>query len=150
MHASVRLRASQSPGFSTRLEAKMMQAKGTFDIRMAARSPAAEGFNAMSMEKTYQGELQATAKGEFLSAGDPKAGNAGYVAIERITGTLAGHAGSFAVMQSATMATGTEPKLTATIVPGSGTGDLSGIYGSMTLVNTGSGHHYTVDYDFAR
>ena len=127
----------------------MTQAHGTFVVKMLPRSPAAEGYGAMSLDKTYIGDLQASAKGEFLSAGDPASGKAGYVAIERITGTLAGRSGGFALMQLGVMAGGTAPSLTALIVPGSGTGDLSGIHGSMTLTAAGKDHQYTIEYAFS-
>ncbi len=101
------------------------------------------------MAKQYHGALDASSKGEFLSAGDPKSGNAGYVAIERVKGTLNGRVGSFAVMQMGQMSTGSAPLLTVTVVPGSGTGDLSGIFGGMKLVNEGGKHSYVLDYGFS-
>lgn len=142
--------AQTTGSLTPKLDGKMTEARGSFEVKIAPRSPAPDGYGAMSLDKTYTGELQAIGKGEMLSAGDPRAGNAGYVAIERITGSVAGRSGSFALMQSGIMATGVEPKLIATIVPGSGTGELSGIYGSMTLVAAGGHHSYTIDYAFSK
>ena len=86
----------------------------------------------------------------MLSGGDPGSGNAGYVAIERITGKLGAKSGSFAVMQQGTMIKGSAPQMTVTIVPGSGTGDLSGIYGSMNIMVPGGKHEYEIFYAFAQ
>jgi hypothetical protein len=86
-----------------------------------------------------------TSKGEMFSGGDPKAGTAGYVAIEMVTGTLAGKHGSFALQHSATMdASG--PKMTVIVVPGSGTGELKGIAGTFTIWIEGGQHLYDLDY----
>jgi hypothetical protein len=125
----------------------MMQAQGEFDIKML---PVARhsGVTAMSMEKQYRGDLVGSAKGEFLSSGDPAKGNAGYVAMERVTGTLGGRTGSFSLMQMGQMATGAAPSLSVAIVPGSGTGELSGLHGTMTIVNAAGHHRYKLDYDY--
>jgi expansin (peptidoglycan-binding protein) len=126
----------------------MTQAHGEFDIKMlpVARD---SGVTAMSMEKQYRGDLMGAAKGEFLSSGDPAKGNAGYVAMERVTGTLGGRTGSFSIMQMGQMATGTAPSLSVVIVPGSGTGELSGLHGTMTIVNAAGHHRYTLEYEYA-
>jgi len=136
-------------------ESPMTHASGTFDVKSAPTDHAPDpSLGSYSLDKVYHGDLEATGKGEMLSAGDPSTGNAGYVAIERIAGTLGGPSGTktgtFAVMQMGTMSTGTAPQLTATIVPGSGTGDLSGIYGSMTIALADGKHNYTLDYAFAK
>lgn len=129
----------------------MNQGKGSFDVAMAPTDHApSPGISSMSLDKSYHGDLEGKGKGEMLSAGDPKLGNAGYVAIEMIHGNLNGKTGGFALMQSATMATGAPPTMTVTIVPGSGTGELSGIYGSMTItILPGGKHNFTIDYAFA-
>lgn len=132
----------------------MIDARGTFDVKMApVPNSAGEGINTMSLDKVYHGELDATAHGQMMSAGDPATGNAGYVAIERITGKLVTptgtRTGSFALMQNATMATGNKPEMTVTIVPGSGTGELSGIYGSLTILIAAGKHSYVLSYAFA-
>ena len=125
----------------------MMHAKGAFEVKVTPDPKApGEGLASYTLAKTFTGDLACTSAGQMLSAGDPKSGNAGYVARERITGPLAGRVGSFALMQNGTMTTGTAPQLTATVVPGSGTGDLSGIYGSMTITIAAGKHSYTLDY----
>ncbi len=97
----------------------------------------------------YHGDLEATGKGLMLSSGDPGQGSAGYVAMERVSGILSGRAGSFALMQMGSMVPGAGQQLTVTIVPGSGTGDLSGIYGGMAINIAGGKHSYLLNYAFA-
>ena len=81
----------------------------------------------------------------MFSAGDPKQGAAGYVAIEVVTGTLPGRHGTFALQHSATMdASG--PKMTVLVVPGSATGELKGISGTFTILIEAGKHSYDLDY----
>jgi hypothetical protein len=129
----------------------MTEAKGTFDVTLApgVAEPGMTGTQKIGLDKIYHGDLQATGKGLMLSAGDPGQGSAGYVALERVTGTLGGRAGSFALMQMGTMAPGVGQQLTVTVVPGSGTGDLSGIYGGMVIHVAGGKHSYVLKYAFA-
>ncbi len=124
----------------------MHHAHGTFTVKVAPLTPApAEGLSRYSIDKEIHGDLEATTKGEMLSGGDPKAGAAGYVAIEVVTGTLAGKHGSFALQQMGTMdASGL--KLNAVVVPGSGTGDLKGIAGTFTIIVADGKHSYDLDY----
>jgi hypothetical protein len=81
----------------------------------------------------------------MLSAGEPSSGNAGYVAIEQVTGTLNGHAGSFALQHIGTMENGGY-KLSVVVVPGSGTAQLTGISGTLTIVIANGKHSYFFDY----
>lgn len=127
----------------------MALAKGSFDISM---QPAPQGEGAgraavgrMLIDKSYRGDLTGIGQGEMLSAGNPAAGSAGYVAIEHVTGTLGSLSGSFALQHSGTMHAGVS-NLTITIVPGSGTGDLAGITGSYKLDIVERKHFYELDY----
>jgi hypothetical protein len=124
----------------------MHYAHGTFTVKVAPLAPApAEGLGRFSIDKEIHGDLEATSKGEMFSGGDPKAGSAGYVAIEMVTGTLAGKHGSFALQHSATMdANGS--KMTVIVVPGSGTGELKGIAGTFTIRIEDGQHFYDLDY----
>jgi hypothetical protein len=99
----------------------------------------------MSIDKQFHGHLEATSKGEMLSAGTSVKNSAGYVAIERVTGTLDGRAGTFVFQHSATMTRG-EPSLSISVVPDSGTGDLSGIAGTFAIAIDGGKHSYDFDY----
>ena len=121
-------------------------ASGTFTVKVVPLTPApAEGLGRFSINKEIHGDLEATTKGEMFSGGDPKAGVAGYVAIEVVTGTLAGKHGSFALQHSATMdQSGT--KMTVIIVPGSGTGELKGVAGTFTIKIEGGQHSYDLEY----
>ena len=121
-------------------------AHGTFEVKMQPLSPSpAEGLARMSIDKKVHGDLEATTKGEMISAGDPKAGAAGYVAMERVTGKLDGKSGSFALQHSATMdASG--PKMQVIVVPGSGTGELKGIAGTLTITIADGKHSYELAY----
>jgi hypothetical protein len=98
-----------------------------------------------SLVKQYHGDLEATAKGEMISAGDPSTGNAGYVAIEQVTGTLNGHTGSFALQHNGVMESGSY-KLSVTVVPGSGTGQLAGLAGILTITIAAGKHSYSFEY----
>ena len=80
----------------------------------------------------------------MLSYGSPASGNAGYVALERVTGSVKGRAGSFALQQSGTMTAG-KPTMSVTVVPGSGSGELTGITGEMTI-DPAAGHAYVLRY----
>jgi len=121
-------------------------AAGTFTVKVMPSTPApAEGLGRFSIDKEIHGDLEATTKGEMFSGGDPKAGSAGYVAIEVVTGTLAGKHGSFALQHFATMdAAG--PKMNVIVVPGSGTGELRGIAGTFTIRIDGGKHFYDLEY----
>ena len=121
-------------------------AHGTFTVKMEpATSAPADGLTAFTMEKQYEGDLVGSSKGEMISAGDYKLGAAGYVAIEHVTGTLDGKTGSFALAQMATMNAGSR-SLQVVVVPGSGTGQLQGITGTLTLKIENGHHFYDLNY----
>jgi len=123
-------------------------AEGTFDVKITplpaddATSPA---INHYAGVKQFHGDLEAASKVEMLGAGDPTKGNAGYVAIEQVTGTLDGRAGTFVLQHSGTMENGSY-KLSVSVVPGTGTGALAGIAGTMTITIAAGKHSYTFDY----
>jgi hypothetical protein len=124
-------------------------AEGTFDVRTMPL-PADETLmgtliGRYSLVKQYHGDLDAASKGEMLAAGEPSAGNAGYVAIEQVTGTLSGHTGSFALQHIGAMEGGSY-KLSVAVVPGSGTGQLTGIAGTLTIIIDSGNHSYVFDY----
>ncbi|MGA2349244.1 MAG: DUF3224 domain-containing protein [Terracidiphilus sp.] len=121
-------------------------ARGTFTVNVQPLTPApAEGLSRFSIDKQIHGDLEATTKGEMFSGGDPKQGVAGYVAIEVVTGTLAGKHGSFALQHSATMDRN-GPKMSVIVVPGSGTGELKGIAGTFTIHIENGQHSYDLEY----
>jgi hypothetical protein len=121
-------------------------AHGTFTVNIQSLTPApAEGLSRFSSVKQIHGDLEATSKGEMFSGGDPKQGEAGYVAMEVVTGMLQGKHGSFALQHFATMdASG--PKMQVIVVPGSGTGELKGIAGTFTIHIDKGQHSYDFEY----
>ncbi|MGH8172239.1 MAG: DUF3224 domain-containing protein [Rhodanobacteraceae bacterium] len=130
-----------------------MHAKGPFDVKLAPQPIALEdnpGEGAtrgrMSLDKQYHGALEASGKGEMLTAMTTTQGSAGYVAIEKVDGTLDGRKGSFALQHNATMTRGA-PSLNIIVVPDSGSGELAGLGGTMKIViETGGKHFYEFDY----
>ena len=99
----------------------------------------------MTIDKQFHGDLEATSKGQMLSAMTDVKGSAGYVAMERVTGTLHGRSGSFVLQHSATMTRGV-PQLSVTVVPDSGTGQLVGLAGKMDIIITDGKHSYDFEY----
>jgi len=124
-------------------------AEGTFEVKTVPLPPddatAATAIGRYALTKQLHGDLEATGKGEMLGAGDLAKGNAGYVAIEQIAGTLQGRTGSFALQHVGAMSHGSYT-LSVTVVPGSGTGELAGIAGTMTIVAAAGKHSYTFEY----
>ncbi len=126
---------------------RAMQATGPFDVEVKPDTSVAASYGRMTLSKHYHGALEATADGEMLTGGDPKAGTAGYVAIERVEGTLDGRAGAFQLMHWGTM-DGGKFELKVGVVPGSGTGALAGITGTMTIeIAAGGKHSYALVYE---
>ena len=126
-------------------------ASGPFDVKLTPQQPDSEVAKAanlgrMTIDKQFHGDLNATSKGEMIAAQTEVKGSAGYVAIERVTGTLKGLGGSFVLQHSATMTRGV-PDLSIIVVPDSGTGELKGITGKMNIIIAPDGKHsYTFDY----
>lgn len=125
------------------------QAKGTFDVKMPPQKPDSEVAQAanigrFTIDKVFHGDLEATSKGEMLGAQTDVKGSAGYVAMERVTGTLKGRKGSFVLQHSGTMTRGV-PTLSVTVVPDSGTGELKGLSGKMNIIIAPDGKH---SYEF--
>jgi hypothetical protein len=103
----------------------------------------------MSIDKQFHGALEAVSKGEMLSAGTDVKGSAGYVAIERVTGTLDGRNGSFVLQHNATMTRGA-PYLNIVVVPDSGTGALTGLSGTLRILIADGKHSYEFEYSLGR
>jgi Protein of unknown function (DUF3224) len=125
-------------------------ASGTFEVKLTPQKPdnkeaESASLGRMSLDKQFHGDLEAISKGEMLSVMTDVKGSAGYVAIERVTGTLHGHSGTFVLQHSGTMTRGT-PQLSVTVVPDSGTGQLAGLTGAMTIKITDGKHFYEFDY----
>lgn len=124
-------------------------ARGEFEVRLTPQAPT-EGcgdpsVGRMGIDKRFRGDLDATSKGEMLATRTEVAGSAAYVALERVTGTLEGRSGGFALQHSGTMDRGAS-RLEIAVVPDSGTGGLAGIAGRMTIEVAGGGHSYEFEY----
>lgn len=125
-------------------------ASGTFEVKLnpqKADNKEAESANLgrMSIDKQFQGDLEAASKGEMLAAVTDVKGSAGYVAIERVSGTLNGRKGTFVLQHSGTMTRGV-PQLSVTVVPDSGTAQLEGLEGQMSIKIADGKHSYEFDY----
>jgi hypothetical protein len=125
------------------------RAAGTFDVKITPlpledRSEGTQ-LGRMSIDKQFHGDLEGSSKGEMLSAGTSVKNSAGYVAIERVSGSLHGRSGTFVLQHSGTMTRG-EPRLDVHVVPDSGTGQLSGLRGTMTIRVEPGAHFYEMDY----
>ena len=130
----------------------MALAKGTFEVKLNPLTAYGQNEDAnlgrRSLDKQFHGDLEAVSIGEMLSAATAVKGSAGYVAIERVNGTLQGKRGTFVLQHSGTMDRGT-PQLSVTVVPDSGTGELAGISGHMKIQIESGSHSYELEYTIA-
>lgn len=126
-------------------------AKGTFDVRTTPQ-PAVDGDDStvsrLILEKQFHGDLDGISKGQMLAAGTASKGSGGYVAIERVTGTLAGRKGSFILQHIGTMNRGV-PGLSISVVPDSGSDQLTGLSGNMSIEIKDGKHFYDFIYSLA-
>jgi hypothetical protein len=124
-------------------------ATGTFEVKLNPQTPDGKFEDAtlgrMTIDKQFHGDLEATSKGQMLTAATDVKGSAGYVAIERVTGTLHGRSGSFVLQHTGTLTRGV-PTLSVTVVPDSGTGQLVGLTGKMNIIITAGKHSYDFEY----
>ena len=123
-------------------------AKGTFDVK-ATPQPAAEGddpsFTRFIVEKQFHGDLEGTSKVQMLAAGTAIKDSGGYVALEKITATLAGRKGTLVLQHMGSMKGGAF-NLNIAVVPDSGTDQLAGISGKFAIEIKDGKHFYTFDY----
>ena len=128
-------------------------ASGAFDVTMTPTGePERTGCTQtgrMLLDKQYFGDLSATGKGQMLTAFTDTKGSAAYVAIETVSGTLAGKAGSFALQHTGSMGGGAAEQLSISIVPDSGSGELAGISGTMIIKREDGKHRYELNYTLA-
>jgi hypothetical protein len=113
----------------------MTRASGEFDVKLTpqpADESAGSTVGRVTIEKQFHGDLEGSSKGQMLAVSTVVQGSAGYVAMEQVDGKLNGRRGTFALQHSGTMSRG-EPLLSVTVVPDSGTGELAGLSGRMTI-----------------
>ena len=119
------------------------KAVGTFEVKMTPQAPDEAGGSAigrMLLDKKFHGDLEAASNGQMLAFSGSVAGSAGYVAVEQVTGVLNGHSGTFVFLHRGVMTRGA-PDLTITVVPDSGTGELTGLTGRMDIEIAADGKH---------
>lgn len=142
---------TQSPSSkkeAAKKEAAMSHAKGAFEVKLTPQKDdnSDPAMGRMAGEKQYHGDLEGTANVQMLFAGNPGAkGSGGYVAIEKVTGTLQGRTGTFILQHSGTMNKG-EQQLSITVIPDSGTGQLTGLTGKMEIKIVEGKHYYEFEY----
>jgi hypothetical protein len=125
-----------------------MQANGTFEVKMSPQKDEKVGdptLGRLGIDKQFHGDLEGTSKGQMLAAATDIKDSAGYVALERVNGTLQGRTGTFALQHSGTMNRGV-PQLSVTVVPDSGTGQLVGLTGKMNIKIADGKHFYEFEY----
>jgi len=123
-------------------------ASGTFEVKITPQQDdktSDPAVGRMSIDKQFHGDLEGTSKGQMLAAMTSVKGSAGYVAMEKVRGTLSGRSGTFVLQHSAIMDRGT-PQLTIIVVPDSGTDQLAGLTGKMNIIITDGKHSYEFDY----
>jgi hypothetical protein len=126
----------------------MNNAHGDFEVKLAPQSAADAPIGRMSIDKQFHGDLEATSKGEMLAFMTSVKGSAGYVAMEQVTGALNGRSGTFVLQHSGTMTRGDQQQ-SVTVVPDSGTEELKGLSGKMTIIIANGKHSYDFDYEIA-
>lgn len=143
------------PGLATNVAQKeapvTTHATGTFDVKIAPQDDKSDDktIARMTIDKQFHGDLEGSSKGQMLAAGSGGKGSSGaYVALEKVSGTLAGRTGTFVLQHTGIMTKGA-PHLSVTVVPDSGTGQLAGLSGSMIIKITDGKHFYEFDYTLA-
>lgn len=123
------------------------RASGAFEVKLAPQDDKAEDatLGRMTIDKQFHGDLEGVSKGQMLTAMTAVEGSGVYVAIERVSGTLHGRKGSFALYHTGVMTRGA-PQLSVTVVPDSGTDQLAGIAGRMTINIADGKHSYDFEY----
>lgn len=124
----------------------MPQTTGQFSIDLTPGDPLHAGTGRFDFTKTWTGGLDGTSSGTMLSAGDPSTGTAGYVAIEVFTGGVDGREGTFVLQQFGTMLDG-EASMTYVVAPGSGSGALAGLTGTVHLEVVEGVHEVRFEYE---
>jgi hypothetical protein len=148
---------AESPGTPLAIEIALgashpvRSAHGTFEVKVAPQSPdnppaRAAAMARLSLDKRYSGPLDAVGRGEMLADGGGARKDGAYVAMERVSGTLHGHAGNFALVHRALMRNGAPEDWSVVVVPGSGTDALAGLEGSLRITVENGQHFYDMEY----
>jgi len=123
------------------------QAKGTFEVKLTPEEDKSGDsiVGRMTIDKQFQGDIEGASKGLMVMTGTPVQGSAGYVALEKVTGSVHGRRGSFYFQHSGIMKRG-EGQLTIVVVPDSGTDELEGLDGKLNITITEGKHFYDFEY----
>lgn len=125
-------------------------AKGSFDVTLVplAESTGTKAWapGRMSLSKTFKGDLEATSQGEMSTAMSEVPGSGGYSAAEKVSGRLMGRSGTFLLLHFGVMSRGIPGEWIVRVIPDSGTGELKGLSGKMTITITGKQHDYVLEY----
>ena len=131
-------------------KAMSLQARGTFEVKVAPlpqdEKVPGVAVGRMSIDKAWSGDIVGTSKGEMMTAGGEVKGSAGYVAVEMMTVSIKGRSGTFTLLHHATMKKDADFKMLINVIPDSGTGELAGISGVLTIVIEPGKHSYVFDY----
>lgn len=122
-------------------------AKGRFDVKLTPETDnAAESVvGRMTIDKQFHGDLEGTSKGLMVMAGTSVQGSAGYVAIEKVSGTLEGKKGTFYLQHNGIMNRG-DGQLSIVVIPDSGTDELTGLAGTLNIKIDNGDHSYDFNY----
>ncbi len=131
-----------------------VHAKGSFDVKMIPAEVSdfekANDIARFTSDKTWHGDFEGVSHVEMITGSTVSTGSMAYVAIERMAGKLNGRQGSFTFSHRASMMKGdtaSAGELSITVVPNSGTGELTGLTGSLTIHIDAQGKHtWTFDY----
>lgn len=121
-------------------------AKGTFEVKLPDISTPVDNMGAKEIRKTFIGDMDGQSHGQMLMIMGNQQGSAGYVAMEWFTGKLAGKSGKFALQHKGVMDRGAT-SLSVSIIPDTGTVDLTGITGRMQIDIQDGKHLYSLKYD---
>lgn len=126
--------------------AASVHAEGSFEVKIApVADDAGAGMGRMSIQKTWHGDIEATSRGEMLTAMGAAKDSGAYVAVERVTGSVNHRKGSFSLVHRGVMERGTQ-ELSITVVPDSGTGELRGLTGTVGIrIDPDGKHFYTLE-----
>ena len=126
-----------------------MHASGSFEVKMTPQPPDSgvgdASIGRMALDKQYHGDLEASGLGQMLATGTATPGSAGYVAMERVSGTLGGRRGAFNLQHHGLMTRGA-PSLRIQVVPDSGSEELEGLAGTLNITITDGKHFYDFEY----
>jgi uncharacterized protein DUF3224 len=148
--AADRAGAAAAKTKTSREKKNMHEISGEFDVKVNPVDTGDAKLGMLTLDKTYHGDLDATATGRMLTGMTDVKGSATYVAMERVSGKLKGAmgtllAGTFMLYHTGVMNKGT-PTMSVRVVPDSGTGELTGIDGELHIKIADGKHFYRFEY----